>query len=88
VLDIQIIDLSLTDSLLRQAVDVLEQQQADDETALDRRLTLLRIEGPDLAIIPVPLDLAAKLRALPHSSGGAMSNIFTSLRKWKTRRTR
>ena len=30
----------------------------------------------------------AGVKSSPDSSGGAMSNIFTSLRKWNTRRTR
>src|SRR5215471_17903664 len=64
VLEIRIIDPALADVLIGQAVDVLEQQQSDDETAFDPRPTLLAVERRDLAIDPTPVDLAAELHQL------------------------
>jgi len=64
VLEIRVIAPALTDAFVRQAVDVLEQQQPDDETALDPRPALVAVERCDLAIDPVPVDLAAKLHQL------------------------
>src|SRR6516165_5777623 len=48
VLEIRVVDPALADALVGQAVDVLEQQQPDHETALD----------------PVPVDLGGELHQL------------------------
>jgi hypothetical protein len=64
VLEIRVMDPVLTDAFVGQAVDVLEQQQPDDETALDPRPALLAAERRDLAIDPVPVDPGAELHQL------------------------
>jgi hypothetical protein len=45
-------------------VDVLEQQKPDDEAGLNPRPALVAIERRDLAIDPVPVDLAGELYQL------------------------
>jgi len=62
VLEIRVIDPALTDALLGQAVDVLEQQQT--KRALDPRPALFTVERRDLAIDPGPVDLRAELHQL------------------------
>src|SRR5579862_4578364 len=64
VLEIRIVDPALADVLVGQAVDVLEQQKPDHEPAPDPRPALLAVERSDLAIDPVPVDLAAELHQL------------------------
>src|SRR6516225_10106025 len=64
VLEIRVVDPALADALVGQAVDVLEQQQPDHETALDPRPALRAVERRDLAIDPVPVDLGGELHQL------------------------
>jgi hypothetical protein len=64
VLEIRVVDPALAHTFVKQAVDVLEQEERDDEAALDRRPALLAVERCNLLINPFPVDLAAKLRQL------------------------
>jgi hypothetical protein len=64
VLEIRVVDPALADLLVRQAVNVFEQQQPDHEPACDPGPTLLAVERRDLVIDPIPVDLAAKLHQL------------------------
>jgi hypothetical protein len=64
VLEIRIMNPAIAHGLVGQAVDVLEQEQPDDEPGLDPRPPLVAIERRDLAIDPVPVDLAGELNQL------------------------
>jgi hypothetical protein len=67
VLEVRIVDPTLTDALVGQPEHVLEQQQADHEAALDARPPFVAVERRHLAVDPRPVDLAAKLNQLvPH----------------------
>src|SRR5262245_24616910 len=52
------------DAFVRQAVDVLEQQQPDHEAGLDAGPAILAVERRNLAVDPAPVDLAGKLHQL------------------------
>ena len=64
VLEIRVIDPALADALVGQAVDVLEQQQPDHEPGLNPGPALVAVERRDLAVDPIPIDLARKLHQL------------------------
>ena len=64
VLEIRVIDPALAHPFVGQAVDVLEQQQPDDEAGLDPRPAIVAVKRRDLAIDPVPVDLAGELYQL------------------------
>ena len=64
VLEIRIIDPALAHAFVGQPVNVLEQQQPDREARLDPGPALVAVERRDLAVDPVPVDLAGELRQL------------------------
>ena len=64
VLEIRVIDPALAHAFVGQSVNVLEQQQPDHEAGLDPRPALLAVERRDLAVDPVPIDLAGELHQL------------------------
>ena len=64
VLEIRVIDPALAHALVGQPVDVLEQQQPDHEAGLDPGPALVAVERRDLAVDPVPIDLAGELHQL------------------------
>ncbi len=57
-LEIGVVDPALAHRFVGQREDVLEQQKSDDEAALDARASLVAVERRDLAIEPVPVELA------------------------------
>ncbi len=61
VLEIRIKDPALAHPFVGQIVDMLEQKQPDDEPGCDPRPALVAVERCDLAIDPVPVDLASEL---------------------------
>ena len=61
VLEIRIVDPALADALVGQPVDVLEQQKPDHEAGLDPGPALVAVERRDLAVDPLPVDLACEL---------------------------
>ena len=60
-LEIRVVDPALAHPLVGQPVNVLEQQQPDQEAGLDPRPAVLAVERRDLAVDPVPVDLAGEL---------------------------
>src|ERR1700721_3729036 len=64
VLEIRFMDPALAHPLIGQPVNVLEQQQPDHEAGLDPRPAALAVERRDLAVDPVPIDLAGKQNQL------------------------
>ncbi|MGY3079689.1 hypothetical protein ACVWZZ_006097 [Bradyrhizobium sp. LM6.10] len=64
VLEIRVVDPTLAHTLIGQAVNVLEQEQPDHEAGRDARTPVLAIERRDLAVDPVPIDLAGELNQL------------------------
>src|SRR5215218_644330 len=63
-LEIRVVDPALAHTFIGQPVYVLEQQQPDHETGLDPRPAVLAVERRDLAVDPVPIDLAGKQNQL------------------------
>src|SRR6202020_75505 len=63
-LEIRVVDPALAYPLIGQPVNVLEQQQPDHEAGLDPRPAVLAVERCDLAVDPVPIDLAGKQNQL------------------------
>jgi hypothetical protein len=63
-LEIRVVDPALAHSLIGQPVKVLEQQQPDHEAGLDPRPPVLAVERCDLAVDPIPIDLAGKQNQL------------------------
>src|SRR3954469_24389965 len=63
-LEIRVVDPALAHALIGQPVSVLEQQQPDHEPGLDPRPAVLAVERRDLAVDPVPVDLAGKQNQL------------------------
>src|SRR5271163_796617 len=63
-LEIRVVDPALAHPLIGQPVNVLEQQQPDHEAGLDPRPAVLAVERCDLAVDPVPIDLAGKQNQL------------------------
>jgi hypothetical protein len=64
VLKIWIMDPALADALVGQPVDVFEQQQPDHEPGFNPRPALVAVERCDLAVDPLPVDLASELHQL------------------------
>src|ERR687890_414567 len=64
VLEIRIMDPSFANAFVGQSVDVLEQQQSNHKAGLDRRPALVAVERRNLAIDPLPIDLACELHQL------------------------
>ena len=63
-LEIRVVDPALANPLIGQPVNVLEQQQPDHEAGLDARPAVLAVKRRDLAVDPVPIDLAGKQNQL------------------------
>src|SRR6478609_8699354 len=63
-LEIRVLDPALAHPLIGHPVNVLEQQQPDHEAGLDPRPTVLAVKRCDLAVDPVPVDLAGKQNQL------------------------
>src|SRR5437867_1113447 len=63
-LEIRVVDPALAHSFIGQTVNLLEQQQPDHEAGLDPRSAVLAVERCDLAVDPVPIDLAGKQNQL------------------------
>ena len=63
-LEIRVMDPALADTLVGQPVDMLEQQQPDHEPGLNPWAALVAVERRDLAVNPVPADLAGELHQL------------------------
>src|ERR1700722_5394823 len=59
-LEIRVVDPALAYPFIRQPVNMLEQQQPDHEPGLDPWPAVLAVERRDLAVDPVPIDLAGK----------------------------
>lgn len=64
VLEVRVVDPALAHPLIGQAVNVLEQQQPDHEAGRDPRPAVLAVEWRDLAVDPVPIELAGELNQL------------------------
>jgi hypothetical protein len=60
VLEIRVVDPALAHSLVGQPVNVLEQQKTDHEAGRDPRPAVLAVERRNLAVNPVPVDLASE----------------------------
>ena len=63
-LEIRVVDPALAHPFIGQPVNVLEQQQPDHEAGLDPRPAVLAVERRDLAVDPVPIDLAGEQNQL------------------------
>src|SRR4051794_10835815 len=63
-LEIRVVDPALARPFVGQPVNVLEQQQPDHEAGLDARPAVLAVKRRDLAVDPVPIDLAGKQNQL------------------------
>ena len=59
-LEVRVLDPPLAHLLVRQRVDVLEQQQADHEARRHGRPALLAVQRRDLAVDPRPVDLGCQ----------------------------
>src|ERR1700748_533342 len=60
VLEIRIMHPALADTLVGQSVDVLEQLQPNHEPGLNSRPAFVAVERRDLAVDPLPFNLACK----------------------------
>src|SRR3954454_17257899 len=63
-LEVRVVNPALANALIGQPVSVLEQQQPDHEPGLDPGPAILAVERRDLAVDPVPIDLAGELNQL------------------------
>src|ERR1700691_188386 len=63
-LEIRVVDRALEYPFIRQPINMLEQQQPDHEAGLDPWPAVLAVERRDLAVDPVPIDLAGKQNQL------------------------
>ena len=63
-LEIRVVDPALAHPLIGQPVNMLEQQQPDHEAGLNARPAVLAVKRRDLAVDPVPIDLAGKQNQL------------------------
>src|ERR1700691_1989487 len=63
-LEIRVVAPALASPFIRQPVNMLEQQQPDHEAGLDPWPAVLAVERRDLAVDPVPIDLAGKQNQL------------------------
>lgn len=64
VLEIRIMDPARAHALVGQPIDVLEQQKPDHEAGLDPGPALVAVERRNLAVDPLPVDLAGELHQL------------------------
>src|SRR4029079_12829979 len=64
VLKIRVMDPALAHPLIGQSVNALEQQQPHHEAGLNARSAVLAVERGDLAVDPVPVELAGELNQL------------------------
>jgi len=64
ILEIRVVDPALAHPLIGQPVNVLEQQQPDHEAGLDAWPAVPAVERRDLAVDPVPIELAGELNQL------------------------
>ena len=64
VLEIRVMHPALTDAFVGQPVDMLEQQQPNHEAGLNPRPAFVAVERRNLAIDPIPIDLARELHQL------------------------
>src|SRR5215469_9397998 len=64
VLEIRIMHPALADTLVGQSVDVLEQQQPNYEPGLNPGPPFIAVKRRDLAVDPLPFDLACKQHQL------------------------
>ncbi len=60
ILEIRVMDPTLAHTLIGWPINVLEQQKPDHETGLYSRSAMLAVERRDLAVDPVPIDLAGE----------------------------
>ena len=60
VLEIRVVDPAFARTFIGQPIYVLEQQQPDHEAGLDPRPAVLAVKRRDLAVDPVPVDLACE----------------------------
>ena len=63
-LEVWVVDPALAHPLIGQAINVLEQQQPDHEAGRDTGPAVLAVERGNLAVDPVPIDLASQLNQL------------------------
>src|SRR5258707_8355908 len=63
-LEMRVVAPALARPFIGQPVNMLEQQQPDHEAGLDARPAVLAVERRDLAVDPVPIDLAGKQNQL------------------------
>src|SRR5579863_1431908 len=63
-LEIRVVNPTLAYSFIGQPVNVLEKQQPDHEAGLDPGAAVLAVERRDLAVDPVPIDLAGQQNQL------------------------
>ena len=70
VLEIRVMDPAVACAFVGQPVDVFEQQEPNRKARLDPRPALVAVERRDLAIDPIPIDLAGFRRASAQESGG------------------
>ena len=64
VFEIRVMDPAVACAFVGQPVDVFEQQEPNRKACLDPRPALVAVERRDLAIDPIPIDLAGELRQL------------------------
>ena len=64
VLEIRVMDPAVACAFVGQPVDVFEQQEPNRKARLDPRPALVAVERRDLAIDPIPIDLAGEQRQL------------------------
>src|SRR6204780_428292 len=63
-LEIRVVDPALAHPLIGQSLNVLQPQQPNHEAGLDPRPAILAVERGDLAVDPVPIDLAGEQNQL------------------------
>jgi hypothetical protein len=64
ILEIRIMDPALAHALVRQPINVLEQQKPDHEAGLDPGPALVAVKRRNLAVDPRPIELACELHQL------------------------
>ena len=73
-LEVRVVDPALADLLIRQPVDMLQEQQADHEARRHRRTALLGKQRRDLVVNPRPVELPRQL----HQLVPAVDNLIQS----------
>src|SRR6185312_3193795 len=63
-LEIRVVDPALAHPFIGKPINVLEQQQPNHEAGLDPLPAVLAVERCDLAVDPLPIDLASKQNQL------------------------